>query len=842
LSLKAYQRKRRFSETPEPRGGKKSGGQSLRFVVQEHAARRRHYDFRLELDGVLKSWAVPKGPSLNPADKRLAIMVEDHPLDYRTFEGSIPKGNYGAGTVIVWDRGTYHALESTDPVETARVLREGLQKGHCRFFLEGEKLKGAFALVKLRKSPRNQWLLVKQPDDFSGKADVREQAHSVATGRTLEELGRTREPKQRGKLPRKELDLAHLPRGPMPHHVQPMLATLTDGPFDREGWLFEVKWDGYRAIAEVDGETILLYSRRHLSFVERYAPIVHSLRRLAYRAVLDGEIVVIDDKGRSRFQLLQNYQKDGGPLVYYVFDLLYLNGHDLRRCPLQERKQYLADLLDSLPNVRMGEHIERDGIAFFKAVAAQGLEGVIAKKANSSYEEGRRSAAWLKFKVQRRQEAVIGGFTKPRGSRQKFGALVLGAYQGDDLVYIGHTGGGFTDRRLEEVYSRLEPLIQTKCPFKDTPKTNAPVRWIKPELVCEVTFQEWSEDGHMRFPIFAGLRDDVPARSVRREKAADLEKVLAKAEGPTANPPVRNHSSDSKRRVSFTNLEKVYWPEEGITKGDLIAYYREIAQVILPYLRDRPESMHRHPNGITAKSFFQKDVSHQPPPEWVETASIESHHGPKEKITYLLCQNKETLLYLANLGCIEINPWLSRVGSLEEPDYLVIDLDPEQIAFDRVVEAALATRKVLDQAGAACFCKTSGKTGLHVYVSLTGKRDYDLVRQFAELISNLVCRAVPAFTSVARNPAARQQRVYVDFLQNRRGQTLAAPYSVRPSPGATVSAPLKWTEVRKGLDPTRFTMRTMPGRIARWGDLWKPVLGPGVDLTDCIARLERHLR
>jgi bifunctional non-homologous end joining protein LigD len=877
MTLAKYQKKRHFDQTPEPRGTAQKSHGSLRFVVQKHAASRLHYDFRLELDGTLKSWALPKGPSLNPADKRLAIMVEDHPLEYRTFEGTIPEGNYGAGTVMVWDEGNYAAAAATDLRDSERLLREGLEKGHLTFVLNGHKLKGEFALVKLRRSKeKNAWLLLKKGDSWATDADVTKRSESVQSGRSLDEIarsngkvwksGRAAKSRSRPRIgarhvagPTGELDLGDAPKERFPGRIRPMLAHPVAAPFDRTGWLFEVKWDGYRAIAEVDGQRVALYSRNHQPYEHRFAPVVESLRRLGHRAVLDGEIVVVDGKGRSQFQLLQNYQTTGkGTLLYYVFDLLYLDGRDLRRLPLRRRKVLLQQILGDLPNVRLSEHIEEQGVAFFQAAAAQGIEGVMAKEAQSRYQEGLRSHCWLKIKAHRRQEAIICGYTEPRGSRAHLGALVLGVYKDKELVHVGHAGGGFDGRMLEDLGARLDPLVQSACPFRKKPPTNAPVHWVAPKLVCEVRFQDWTDDGVMRFPIFIGLREDKPAHAVHREEIEAAPKPIApkhendampqqqetsEKKQPPAVPEQTTHAgtAPANRRPILTNLQKVYWPDEGYTKGDLIAYYREVAPVIVPYLRDRPESLNRHPNGIKGKNFFQKDVSHQPPPEWVQTVPLPSQGSSKGRtsINYLLCQDEPTLLFMANLGCIELNPWHSRVGSLDKPDYLIIDLDPEGVPFDTVIDAAIAVRKALDRVDAPSLCKTSGKRGLHIFVPLAAAYSYDQARQFAQIIAAVVHQQLPATTSLIRSPKLRQGRVYLDCFQNARGQTLAAPYSVRPYPGATVSAPLSWREVRHGLDPARFTIRTMAKRLDKVGDLWQPVLGPCIDLIACLERLSK---
>jgi bifunctional non-homologous end joining protein LigD len=832
-NLATYRAKRHFGQSPEPRGGKAPDRDSLHFVVQLHAARRLHYDFRLELDGTLKSWAVPKGPSLNPEDKRLAIMVEDHPLEYRNFEGNIPQGNYGAGSVIIWDQGTYEALNAPDKQEGEAQLRAGLAMGHLTFVLNGHKLKGEFALIRLKSEKENEWLLVKKRDAFASIEDVTAKSESVKSHKTLEQIAETssraanKTPKSK---PSSAIDrklLAEAPLRPMPHKVRPMLSTLVDKPFDRPGWFFEIKWDGYRAIAEVDKERVHLYSRNQNTFDDKYQPLVQSLKQLGHEAVLDGEVVVLDGAGKPQFHLLQNYQKTKkGHLVYYAFDLLYLDGHDLRKLPLRQRRELLAALIAGRTDLRLSEHFENEGTAFFKAIQQQGLEGMMGKKADSPYREGQRTGEWVKVKTRQRQEAIIAGYTEPKGSRAHLGALVLGVYDKDQLVYVGRVGSGFDGSSLTSVQKRLAPLHQRQSPFKTIPKIPEQVHWIRPELVCEVNFHGWSPEGHLREPIFEGLRDDKDPQSVHREAPKPVAIINHQASKAVTMQP----STDE---PMFTNLTKVYWPEDGYTKGDLIEYYRQVAPHLLPYLRDRPESLNRHPNGIHGKNFFQKDMSRQPPPSWVETVMVHSE-TENRNIKYLVCQNEATLLYMANLGCIEINPWNSRTQAPGRPDYLIIDLDPEKTPFQQVIETAQAVHKQLEKMQLANLCKTSGKRGLHIFVPLAAQYDYDQARSFAEFVAKLVHRTLPDNTSLARSPAQRQQRVYLDFLQNRQGQTLAAPYSVRPVIGATVSTPLKWSEVKRGLDPTRFTMKTIPKRLDKVGDLWKPSLGPGADLATAL--------
>lgn len=904
MSLEAYQKKRDFSRTPEPGGGTESVP-GLRFVVQKHAASHLHYDFRLELDGVLKSWAVPKGPSLDPALKRLAMMVEDHPFDYRSFEGTIPKGNYGAGEVIVWDEGSYQAPGAPDLKESERLLRAGLAKGDLKFVLFGHKLRGEFALVKMRSEKDNTWLLIKKKDRWSSTDDVTLDDRSVLSEVRMSDAGRTEvapsaaaEPVSASVSASPPPPLEVEPAGPashgqdtagpavptatanaptattpksstqppettpavpastsasaepMPRGVRPMLATLVEEPFDDPGWIFEIKQDGYRAVAELFHGEVRLYSRNNLSFNRNFPEIVRALGTIGADAVLDGEVVALDEQGRSYFQLLQNHLRSGqGPLTYFAFDLLYLNGKDLRGLPLLTRKEQLRALLLDLPELRYSDHVPERGRDFFELARQHSLEGIVAKRANSAYQTGRRSRDWLKIKIRQQQEAIICGFTEPRGGRKLFGSLVLGAYQDNVLVHIGFSGGGFDDRLLREIHTTLEQLVQKESPFTTRVKSEMPITWVKPVLVCEVAFSEWTDEGVMRQPVFLGLREDKDPETVIRELPAQPGVPTEQAPAPAPAPPpltrLANSGKDLEvtiggRRLKLSNLDKVFWPKEGYTKGDLIDYYREVAPVMLPYLKDRPESLYRTPNGITGKGFFQKEAG-ELPPEWMPTQVIYSDSN-KKNIRYFICQEEATLVYLANLGCIEINPWLSRLPSLDSPDYFVIDLDPEDISFDRVVEAALAVHRVLDRAGAVGYPKTSGATGIHIYVPLGARYDYDAAVKFAQVVATLAHREVPEFTSLVRDPRKRQQRVYLDYLQNRGGQTLAAPYSVRPQPGATVSTPLTWDEVRIGLSPASFTIKTVPARLAEKGELFRPVLGPGIDLELCLENLLKPYR
>lgn len=530
MGLTEYAAKRKFEKTPEPQPGGTLGERSLRFVVHKHAARALHYDLRLELGGVLKSWAVPKGPSLDPSVKRLAVMVEDHPLDYKDFEGVIPEGNYGAGSVIIWDRGFYHHPSAGDEYENEQRLLDGLKKGDLKFVLEGEKLHGEFALVKTGKDGKS-WLLLKKKDRHGVPGDILRENRSVVSHKTLEEMLEAGARKSFRQKKSNQIRLHETmesggvedaPAKPMPHGITPMLATMVKEPFDHPDWIFEVKWDGYRAVAEIRDGAVSLYSRNGIPFEKKFAPVAESLRKFGFEAVLDGEIVVVDDQGRPDFQLLQHYRESGsGHLLYYVFDLLYFQGRDLTGLPLVRRKELLKKILPALPKIRFSDHVEAEGVLFYQVSKKQGLEGIIAKHGGSTYEAGRRSRQWLKIKTRLTQEGVIAGFTEPRGGRQHFGTLVLGLFRGDELLYIGHSGGGFGANDLREIRAKLDPLVSKECPFKVKPATNTPATWVKPELVCEVGLTGWTEDGVMRHPVFLRLREDKTAAEVVRDNGGE---------------------------------------------------------------------------------------------------------------------------------------------------------------------------------------------------------------------------------------------------------------------------------------------------------------------------------
>jgi bifunctional non-homologous end joining protein LigD len=954
MSLTLYNKKRHFNVTPEPEGKQKTSKGSLRFVIQKHDASHVHYDFRLEMAGVLKSWAVPKGPSLNPADKRLAMMVEDHPFAYRNFEGVIPAGNYGGGTVIVWDEGTYEPLtdENLDRKEQEKLLLKELHAGNLKFALHGKKLKGEYALFQMKGRGERSWILVKKNDEYATDEDVTEKNTSAKTGKTIAQVAaengtvpnhpeeeikpkakqrkvqlldegkgarnkaQTASSKKKSstkksvksstgesvksvikkKIPNTEKLLGDqinkIRQTPMPENVVPMLATLVNEPFDNDNWLFEIKWDGYRAIAYCNDENVELISRNLTPFTEKYSPVTEALQRQGLNAVFDGEIVAVNEKGLAEFQLLQNWQNTPARLQFFIFDILWLDGYDLTSLPLIERKRILKEVLPGNDEViKYSDHVVGKGIDFFNAAVSQGLEGIMAKKANSVYQSDTRTNDWVKIKVNLRQEVIIAGYTQPRNTRKFFGSLLLGVYDGDELVYIGHTGSGFNTKSLETIYNKLQPLITDGSPFTKTPKTNMPATWVKPKLVCEIKFTEWTKDRMARHPIFMGLRDDKKPKDVNFEKAvtmATIKRAASNKKETTAKSKVRSQKqegvrskakgirqevqgqSDKKRsptkksvksspgksvksvidlsagdeqtitlnkhELKLTNLDKLYWKKEKFSKGNMINYYLQMAPFILPYMLDRPQSLNRHPNGIDGPNFFQKDMKGKLP-EWMQTHEDFSE-STNETVEYLVCSNEATLIYMANLGCIEMHPWHSRTQSWEKPDWCLIDLDPDKTnTFNQVIDTAQTVKKVLDAIGANCCVKTSGSTGIHIYIPLGAKYNYDQSKQLAELVVTLVNQQLPELTSVERSPAKRKGKIYLDYLQNRETQTAAAPYSLRPKPGVPVSTPLDWSEVKKGLTPTTYNAKNIFERVKAEGDLFKPVLGKGIDLEKVLNKL-----
>lgn len=840
MSLARYNQKRNFDATAEPEGELRKSDSHLIFVVQKHAASHLHYDFRLEMGGALKSWAIPKGPSLDPSIKRLAMLVEDHPYSYKDFEGSIPEGNYGAGNVIVWDNGIYEPAGDIYKGTAESKLKADFHKGHLSFVMKGKKLKGEFALVKLRGKQENAWLLIKKEDKYATSDDILKKNKSVISKATLEDMEK-KSAKQSGagekkKPVKKPIEPESIAEA---EFIKPMLTKLTEKPFDNSDWIFENKYDGYRAIAVINPDEAELFSRNRISFDSDFKPIAETLKKIKHTAVLDGEIVVENTSGRSKFQLLQNYLKTGkGVLKYYVFDLLSLDGSDTTNLSLLERKELLALLLkkQTLPNIFYSEHTVGMGTELWNDAVKNKTEGIIAKKAQSTYETGQRSSNWLKIKISQQEEAIIVGITAPKKSRNYFGALLLGQYEGKELRYIGKCGSGFTEETLKELYAAFQPYLTNVLPLSEKPALADKIYWMKPHFVAQIKFTEWTQDKHLRHPVFLGLRKDKEAKEVMFELKS--KNVMKESKSTTEN---EYDLKIGKTTIHLTNQHKIYFPKDGITKGDIVNYYKEAADLILPYLKNRPQSMNRFPNGIAAPSFYQKDIDVHKTPSWLQTESIFSESNNAD-IDYLICNDKATLLYMANLGCIEMNPWNSTLKKIDNPDWVVIDIDPDKQDFAEVVRTALTVKEVLDELETDCYCKTSGATGLHVYIPLAAKYNYDTVKIFAELISREVHARLPETTSLERSIKKRSHKIYIDYLQNRKGQTLAAPYSVRPKPGATVSTPLEWSEVNPKLSPSQFTIKNVMQRFDKKGDLWKPVLGKGANIAAILKKIENKKR
>ena len=857
--LDTYRRKRDPARTPEPFGGRDdvrrpaaAGSGRRLFVVQKHAARRLHYDLRLEMGGVLKSWAVPKGPSVRAEEKRLAVHVEDHPIEYADFEGVIPDGNYGAGSVVVWDHGWYRLVKEGDPLEQ-------LARGRLEVELHGFKLRGRWTLARMsgraagEEGDGDNWLLLKKAGEGTGETELVDRfPQSVVTGLTVEE---TRDPDAVRAALRARLDELRAPTRAVDARAQePMLATLGDAPFSRAGWLFEIKYDGVRVLAERRGDGVTLWARSGQVITARYPEIARAALVLPFADfLLDGEIVATDDAGRPSFQRLQARMgltdpRDVAlamgqvPVTAVAFDCLALEGRDLRGLPLSARKECLRRVVPSLGVIRFGEHVAEAGQACYDAASDAGLEGIVAKRAASRYAGG-RSRDWIKLKCQRRQAFVIGGYTDPQGSRAHFGALHVGLYEpgaapgAARLVYASKVGTGFDDAALASIRAALQPLRRDASPFAGGP-TGAGHHWVAPRLVCDVRFTEWTDDGGLRHPIFMGLRPDVRPEDCRTEAPVALVPVVEEAASPGSLDDAGR--AREVREVKLTNLGKIFWPaadgEPALTKGDLVAYYERVAPLLLPYLADRPLVLTRYPDGIAGKSFFQKDAPDFAP-SWVRTTRIYSRDTERD-IDYLVVDDALMLRYVANMGTIPLHLWGSRVAALDRPDWLVLDLDPKGAPFTDVVRVALAVRGLLDALELPSYPKTSGATGLHVLVPLGARYDYEETRTFARLLALLAVEAVPDIATVARPIGSRGGKVYVDFGQNGHGRTVVGPYSLRPLPGAPASCPLAWSEVTPRLDPARFTLRTLPARFDAMADPLRPVLGAGVDMAAAIARIE----
>lgn len=865
--LGEYKKKRDFTITREPTGDSSSGRKgNFRFVVQKHAASHLHYDLRLELDGVMKSWAVPKGPSLDPSVKRLAMQVEDHPVDYNTFEGIIPAGQYGGGTVMLWDTGTYTSAADGSGTDKEKIA-DGYKRGDLKVRFHGKRLRGSFVLVRMKfgrngSTPEKpQWLLIKHRDDDADESSdiVAKHTTSVTTGRSMDEISAGR----------------NLPSRSTPE-LQPMLCSLGTG-IPGKGWTYEPKFDGIRVLAFAAGDSVTLITRNGKDKATQFPEIVSALQKLTAKIrrpmVLDGEIVAMTDGNPARFQELQgrmhvkdpdaiSRHKSSNPSALVLFDILMDGSDVLVREPWSVRRKSLVKLINRRESdqLLLAPSTPDNGEEVLDRARKEGWEGIVAKKVLSTYQPGVRSRDWLKLKIEFRQEFVVGGYTEPRNSRQHIGALLLGYYDRNLFIYVGHAGGGFTARGLLEMYRKLKPLEQKVSPFEETPKTNERAHWVKPEVIVEVKFNEFTADGKLRQPIYLGTRDDknprdvgmeknsiqkkkTPVTSPRRKSTArtrravsPVKPVLGKASGSRDVSLLLNQLREIEDRggdaviqlpgktgLQVTNLNKVFFPETGHTKGDLMRYYVQMAPFILPVMADRPLVLKRFPNGVAAQAFFQQNAADGTPAP-VRVEQIETVGGSTNR--RIVGGNLATLLYTVQLGSVSVDPWHSRVQSLEYADYTILDLDPgPRATFRRVVQVAEWVKEAMDELGLHGALKTSGSAGLHIYIPLPSKTPNEAATLVAQMIATRVAKQHPKIATIERSVKARgATAVYVDYLQNIIGKTVAGAYSVRARPHPTVSAPLEWSELDSELDPREFTIDSAPAHFARIGNIWNNAL------------------
>ena len=900
-ALEKYAAKRRFTHTPEPPPAPRSPRRGpLLFVVQKHAARRLHYDFRLELDGVLKSWAVPKGPSLDPADKRLAVEVEDHPYDYASFEGFIPEKQYGAGNVIVWDCGVYspdedghHAFD--DRRDAEQRLRSGLEKGKLSILLRGEKLKGSFALV--RTSTANQWLLLKHKDRYAQPNDVLARARSVLTDRTVEDAPPEDAP---------QIDATVLaPHGPaeaIPARLAPMLAEIGGRARSDHKYLYEPKLDGYRAIAFVRDGAVRLQSRRGIDLTVPFPELVTDLAAQHVNSmILDGEIIALDRDGRPSFNALQNraglktaneisQAQAESAVVFMCFDLLHFAGINLRQNPYVDRRRYLSQCLLPGPHLQL-VHVASDAEAIYAAALESGFEGIVAKRKDSHYQPGRRSAAWQKIKAVRSAEFVVGGYTQGQGARNSLGALLLGYWQGDELKFAGHVGSGLDEAGVERLGKRFATLTTRERPFAKQPPLHRPTTWLDPELVAEVKFAGWTPDGHLRAPVFLRLRDDVSATDVRA--GPDGAESGARRPGKAADPAsdigevLRQLDQKGNRidlqvgsaRIRLTNLDREYWPGGArgrpppITKRELLRYLARASPYLLTHLTNRPLTMIRMPEGIGGERFFQKHWR-QERPSFVESVRVFSGSKDEEQ-EYLLANNLPTLLWLGQVGTLEFHIWHSRAevgpdskskltdysSSLEAlessvlnyPDYLVFDIDPyiysgkeakgaepelNKKGFATGRRVAFWLRDLLREMSLESVVKTSGKTGLHVFVPIERTVTFDEARTICEMVGRHLLRSHPKEVTLEWATVKRTGKIFIDYNMNVRGKTLNVAFSPRGVPGAPVSMPLSWEEL-EAAEPGDFTVANVADRLDRVGDRWHDIFARKQSLAKAFASVER---
>jgi bifunctional non-homologous end joining protein LigD len=893
-----YEAKRNFLISPEP--SFKTGTEGHRvpvFVVQKHAARRLHYDLRLELDGVLKSWAVPAGPSLDPDVKRLAVMVEDHPLDYASFEGVIPHGEYGAGRVIVWDNGDYSpdnqaSLYFNNRDKAQELVRQGIEKGKLSFTLRGQKLKGSWALVRMKDGDRN-WLLFKHKDEFaSSHKDVLDNGISVISGKNVTDV----EDISTNAGNTAAVEKNSFPNLSFPRTIQPMMAGSIEQPFSSDDWYFEPKLDGYRIMASLNNGTVQLLSRNGIDVSDKYSTVADSLKILpASQLVLDGELIALDERGKSCFQCLQGFLKKRGSkdtrfkaaeIIYYVFDILFLDGRNLADLPLRNRRALLEKTVIPSSAVRLLEHFEGDGKAIFRGAVEAGLEGIVAKRKDSIYIPGARSTDWLKIKATRTDEFIVGGYTPGLGNRSgKFGSLLLGNYDDNQrLISAGRVGTGFDEGILESLIKRLDALKAEQSPFFDVPELNAATTWVKPQIVVEVKFSEWTRDGKLRAPVFLRLRDDKPPQQVLYSQNVSLnpppspEKKFITEEQDIAIADILKQLENPKddfflnfgnQQLKLSNLSKELWPgvkgETGLTKRDLIVYLARVSSPFLHHLKDRPLTLSRYPDGVSGEHFFQKHWN-SPTPDFVVTVPL-SEESKKHR-QYMLCNNLPSLLWLGQIANLELHTWFSRIDPIPDvqvpedklsesdrldylsryPDFIIFDLDPyvysgaeargdepalSREGFALTCEIALRLKETLNGLSLAPFVKTSGRTGLHVFVPILRQFDFQAVHSAAKTVCLYMEKNYPKLVTTDWSVEKRPGKIFLDYNQNARGKTLASVYSPRPSPEGSVSTPVKWEDLDK-IYPSDFTIRNVPALLQKNGDIWDNILSAKHDLKELL--------
>ncbi|SDB45527.1 bifunctional non-homologous end joining protein LigD [Desulfonatronum thiosulfatophilum] len=848
MKLKEYQNKRNFQVTPEPEGREESSPSGRRFLIQKHAASRMHYDLRLELGGVLKSWALPKGPSLDPGQKRLAVHVEDHPLEYGAFEGTIPKHEYGGGTVMLWDEGVW--IPDGDPEEDYR-------KGRMHLEIQGEKLRGKWLLFKMggQKAENDKnWLFVKSKDAYADAAPdgLLEMDRSVSTGRSMEQIAADAEPgpKHAQIDPPSVTPTAqeNTRTDAMPDTVHPQLPTLVDVPPEGDRWFHEIKYDGYRIIAFLKPGSIRLVSRNGKDWTSRLLSLVHALSEFPVSdAVIDGEVVIQMADGTTSFQALQNSfegEKKTGTLLYYVFDLLYCEGHDLSKNTLQERKNRLRKLFDKMPSgsvVRFSDHVAGSGPLVYEHACRIALEGIISKDSLSPYQQ-KRSRRWLKIKCQQRQEFVIGGYTEPAGSRVAFGALLLGVYdEEENFRYCGKVGTGFNQRELISLKKSMSGLERKHTPFINPPKGAEArnVHWIDPKLVAEVSFTGWTREELLRHPAYKGLREDKSPLEIRRETQRPRHDVLDENSEPEQLEQGQSSTSPSPpktspKQIRLTNAERVYYPELGITKADLAGYYQRISEHILPYLIRRPLSLLRCPRGRGRECFYQKHFS-ESLPKYVREIPIQEKKSVEK---YIVIDDIHGLVSLVQLGVLEFHPWNAREDQIEKPDLIIMDLDPApDVELAQVVEGTVLLRDFLDSIGLKSFLKTSGGKGFHVVVPLVRRTGWDEVKAFARNAALRMTKMYPDRFVATVSKKKREGKIFIDYLRNGRGATSIAPYSTRAKTGAPISTPLRWEELTPQTAPDKYRIDNIEQRLARLRtDPWEDYFNTSQSITKSMEK------